>query len=73
MIRADEFRRGNGQLQFSLTVLESTPLRLADSAPSSTPLGLNLSGSQVLIGWVSALGTVGLLLWAFMKLWLFEA
>lgn len=78
MIRADEIRRGKGQIQFSLTVLESTPLRLgndaaAGSAPSGAPPGLSLSGSQVLIGWVSALTAVGLLLWAFLKLWLFEA
>lgn len=78
MIRADEVRRGNGQIQFSLTVLESTPVRLgndatAGSAPSGAPHGLNLSGSQVLIGWVSALSAVVLLLWAFLRLWLFEA
>ena len=78
MIRADEIRRGKGQIQFSLTVLESRPLRLgndaaAGSAPSGAAPGLSLSGSQVLIGWVSALSAVGLLLWAFLKLWLFEA
>ena len=77
MIRADEIRRGNGQIQFSLAVLESTPLRLgndvaADSAPSRAPNQLNLSGSQVLIGWVAAVSAVGLLLWAFLRLWLFQ-
>jgi hypothetical protein len=34
--------------------------------------GINLSGSQVLVGWLSALCTVGLLLWAIIQLWLFE-
>jgi hypothetical protein len=78
MVRAGEFRKGIGQIQFSLSVLGTTQLRPklklgnADPAPSSTRDGVNLSGSQVLVGCVSALGTVGLLLWVIIKLWLFE-
>ena len=78
MIRAGEIRKGNGQIQFSLSVLETTQLRpklkvgIADPAPSLIRDGINLSGSQVLAGWLSALCTVGLLLWAIIKLWLFE-
>jgi hypothetical protein len=78
MIRADEIRRGNGQIQFSLTVLDSTQLRPrlrvsnARPAPSFTRNEISLSGSQVLVGSLSALCTVGLLLWAIIRLWLFE-
>jgi len=78
MIRADEIRKGNGQIQFSLTVLGTTQLRPrlsmgnAKASPSFARDGINLSGSQVLVGWLSALCTVGVLLWAIIKLWLFE-
>jgi hypothetical protein len=78
MIRTDEFRKGMGQIQFSLTVLDTTQLRprlivgSAKPSPSFARNGINLSGSQVLVGWLSALGAVGLLLWAITQLWLFE-
>ena len=74
MIRAGEIRKGNGQIQFSLAVLKATQLqpRVKLPSPSFTRNEINLSGSQVLVGWLSALCTVGLLLWAFIKLWLFE-
>ena len=76
MIRADEIRKRNGQIQFSLTVLETAQLRPKPEAgniipaPSFTYNGIDLSGSHVL-GCISAFA-VGLLLWAFLKLWLFE-
>jgi hypothetical protein len=78
MIRAGEIRKGNGQIQFSLAVLEATHLQPrvklsnANPSPSSTRNEINLSGSQVLVGALSALCTVGLLLWAIIKLWLIE-
>jgi hypothetical protein len=78
MIRAGEIRKGNGQIQFSLSVLETTQLRpklrvgIADPAPSLSRNAINVSGSQVLVGWLSALSTVGLVLWAIIQLWLFE-
>jgi hypothetical protein len=78
MIRAGEIRKGNGQIQFSLSVLETTRLRpklkvgIANPAPLLTRNTINLSGSQVLVGWLSALCTVGLVLWAIIRLWLFE-
>jgi hypothetical protein len=78
MIRTDEFRKGMGQIQFSLTVLDTTQLRprlsvgSAKPSPSFARDGINLSGSQVLVGWLSAVGAVGLLLWAIIQLWLFE-
>ena len=78
MIRAGEIRKGNGQIQFSLAVLAATQLQPrvklsnADPSPSFTRNEINLSGSQVLAGPLSALFTVGLLLWAIIKLWLIE-
>lgn len=33
---------------------------------------VNLSGSQLVVGCICFLGAAGLLLWAFLKLWLFE-
>jgi hypothetical protein len=78
MIRADEIRKGNGQIQFCLTVLATQlqpKLTLRNSnpaAPSFARNEINFSGFQVLAGSLSALGTVGLLLWAIIKLWLFE-
>jgi hypothetical protein len=77
MIRTGEFRKGMGQIQFSLAVLDSTQLRprlsvgSAKHSPSFSRNGINLSVSQVLEE-VSALGAVGLLLWAIIQLWLFE-
>jgi hypothetical protein len=78
MIRTDEIRKGNGQIQFSLTVLDTTRLRprlnvgTAKPASSFTSDGVNLSGSQVLVGSLSALCAVSLLIWAIIRLWLFE-
>jgi len=78
MIRAGEIRKGNGQIQFSLAVLETTQLqprvklRNANPSPSFTRNEINLSGSQVLVGSLSALCTVGMVSWAIIKLWLNE-
>jgi len=78
MIRAGEIRKGNGQIQFSLAVLEATQLQPrvklsnANSSRSFTRSESNLSGSQVLVGSLSALSKVCLLLWAIIKLWQFE-
>jgi hypothetical protein len=78
MISTAEIRKGNGEIQFSLTVLEATQLRPKlrlvnrNSVSSSTRNRIDLSGSQVLVGCISALCSVGLMLWAFLHLWLFE-
>jgi hypothetical protein len=78
MIRADEIRKGNGQIQFSLLVLESKHLRLKkdavanSSAPSGRTNELRLSAFQVLVACVSAFCVLGLLVWALLRLWLFE-
>ena len=81
MIRGDEIRKGSGQVHFALAALETRKLRLKKDVPaagsahselSRTPNALNISGSQVLVECVSALCAVSLLLWTFLKLWLFE-
>jgi hypothetical protein len=77
MIRADENRKGTSQIEFSLTVLDGRPLRLktvAVAADLTQPVRrseLNLSGSQLLVG-ASVFWTAGFLMWALLKLWLFE-
>jgi hypothetical protein len=77
MIRTGEIRKGNGHIQFSLAVLETTRLRAklkvdnAGPALSFSQNGINLSCSLVLIS-LSALCTIGLLLWVIIQLWLFE-
>jgi hypothetical protein len=43
-----------------------------NSARPSTGEGINLSVSQVPIGFMSALSAVSLLFWSVLKLWLFE-
>ena len=78
MIRTGEIRKGDGQIQFSLAVLETTQLRPKLKVDNAAPAhsfsrnGINLSGSQVLIASLSALCTIGLLLWVIIQLWLFE-
>jgi hypothetical protein len=78
MIRAGEIRKGVGQIQFSLEVLEAAQLQpklklvSASSGVAFTSGGINLSGSQLLVACASALGSVSVLLWAFLHLWSFE-
>lgn len=78
MIRAGEMRKGNGQIEFSLKVLDAPQLRPRPSVGNAKPYpsfareGINLSGSQVLVGRGSVLCAFGLLLWAIIQLWLFE-
>jgi hypothetical protein len=78
MIRAEEIRKGDSQIQFSLKVLDYAQLQprskiqTVDTAASAEEQGLILSGSQVLIGFLSALSGVFLLFWAFLRLWLYE-
>jgi len=78
MLRPGDMQEGAGQLQFSLTVLETAELppklRLGRANPTRLRENkrLDLSGAHVLVGTLSAFCTVGLLLWAFVRLWLFE-
>jgi len=78
MIRTGEIREGSGQIQFSLTVRETAQLQpklklgSANPARSFTGSGINLSASQVVVGFLSVSCAVGLLLWVIIRLWLFE-
>jgi hypothetical protein len=79
MIRAEEITQGNCPIQSSVTVRERAQRRQEPQIAPVIKLGpsirtheINLSGPQVLVGFLSVLSTVGLLLWAFLNLWLFE-
>jgi len=78
MVGAEEISNENGSIQFSLRVTETKELRpkpevrAAETTGALAPYQINISGSQLLIGLVSALCAVGFMLWAFCKLWLFE-
>jgi hypothetical protein len=81
MLHADEFLKGQDQIQCSLGSLEDAqrlakPRRVkqTESIRESAlePHEIRLSGSQLVIALASALGTVCLLIWAFLRLWLFE-
>jgi|HubBroStandDraft_1064217.scaffolds.fasta_scaffold145413_2 hypothetical protein len=77
MIHADEVRKGQSEIPFSLAIFETKPWRrktdvaAADLAQPARPNELNLSGSQVLAA-MSMLSVVGFSMWALLKLWLFE-
>jgi len=78
MVGAEEISNENRSIQFSLKVTETKELRpkpevrAAETTGALAPYQINISGSQLLIGSVSALCALGILLWAFLKLWLFE-
>lgn len=78
MMRAEEITKEDDQIRLSVTVLETTELRpkkevyTDKSVHSRVPYELNLSGSQLLVGFMSALSAVDLLLWVFLTLSLFQ-
>lgn len=78
MIRTDEFQRGRSQIQFSMRIGEIAQARLGSDvaaalqAGSGRPGELTLSGFEASVAFISVLPTVGLLLRALIKLWLFE-
>lgn len=80
MLRMDEILTGQNQIECFLEIPEQTQLQvklraLKQTASSSEralkPDEIQLSGSHVLMALASALGTVCLLIWAFVRLWLF--
>jgi len=80
MIRTDETRKGDGQIQFSLAATEGARLRtrtwtmnerVAVAERAITPNEINLSGSQLLVGLVSGLCLVSLFAWGVVRVWLF--
>jgi len=82
MLQANEIRKGEEQIQFSLAVLEGARLqrrpaaiRRRTSAAAAEralkPYEINLSLAQVLLGLVTGVGSVSLFVWALVRLWLF--
>ena len=77
MIHAEEIRKGQSEIPFSLAIFEKKPSRrrtdvaAADLAQPARSNELNLSGSQVLAG-MSTLSVIGFSMWALLKLWLSE-
>lgn len=78
MIHPDKITQGNDQFPSSVAVFGNARSCPKPQMPaisfvrSFTPNELNLSGSKVLVGCISALCMMGLLLWAILKLWLFD-
>jgi hypothetical protein len=78
MIASNEVRNGAGQMEFPLATLANTKVLRKGPAPrlnleaAISPIEINLSGSQMLVGLAAGLCFVGLLLWAILRLWLFD-
>lgn len=82
MLQANEIRKGQEQIQFSLAVLEDArlqphPVTLNRQIPTVAvenalkPYEINLAVSQVLLGLVAGVGSLSLFVWALVRLWLF--
>lgn len=80
MLHTDEILKGQDQIQYSLAIpndaqmeakLRTVKQTASISERALEPYEIQLSGSQVLTALASALGTVGLLVWAIVRLWLF--
>ena len=77
MIRVNEFRGGERQLEFSVATLEGkllvpatrsrVPRAVAAERPL-LPLEVNISGTQLLAGLTLGFGCVALFVWAFLRL-----
>jgi hypothetical protein len=78
MIAPGEVRRVAGEIEFPLAAQEDTKVRPKPAAVrldqnAATPaFEISLSGAQILAGFASALSFVAIVLWALIKLWLFE-
>ena len=81
MLGGDEVRKSGSKIQFSLAALRvaEPQLPVASEAKeitfgirtAATVRSINVSGSQILLGSVSAFGAMSLFVWALVKLWLF--
>ncbi len=81
MFDSDEIQKNGGQIQFSPAVLNIRRLQLPPASDTkentfrirtaAVVRSVNLSGAQILVGSVSALGSMGLFVRALVKLWLF--
>lgn len=80
MVRANEIRKNNGQLEFSLAVLGTGSLeakapglmKRPGVASNAATRQLTLSAERVLVGLAVSLGFIGAFLWVLVRLWLFE-
>lgn len=81
MVRAEEIPEAKTTVEFMLPLTDTTPGPTTETATSAdlaigSPIleadGIVLSGTQVLWSCFSALSFVGLLLWAILKLWVYE-
>jgi hypothetical protein len=81
MLGSYEVRKSRSQIQFSPTALSVAGLQMpvANETKESefrirtaaAVRSVNLSASNILLGSVSALGSMGLFVWTLVKLWLF--
>lgn len=79
MLHADEIRKGADQLQYVLATLQNAHLqpkrgavrRNVATAETLRPYELNLNGSQVLLWVLAGATSLGLFVWALIRLWLF--
>lgn len=82
MVRAEEIQETNQTIEFTLPLPDdrksepraraATNAELVVALPALETDGIILSGTQVLWTCFSALSFVGLLLWAILKLWVYE-
>jgi hypothetical protein len=78
MVHMEEITNADQHISSIFTGLEPAPVRVAPqvrsaaAARSRESYELNFSVTQVLLWFLSAFSAVGLLLWAFLRLWLFE-
>ena len=78
MIRVEEPRMNAKLIPFLVTltsadqVAPKTQIRNAESVRHTAVRELNLTGSQLVVGCMCFLGAIRLVLWAILKLWLFE-
>ncbi len=79
MIRVEEPRMNAKRIPSLVTwtsadqVAPKTQIRNAESVRHTAVRELNLTGSQLVVGCMCFLGAIRLVLWAVLKLWLFEA
>jgi hypothetical protein len=80
VLRANELRKGKGQIEFSVAVLEGAKLWPSRSTVNpktvtiqrpGPPYELNLSGAQVVVGLALGFCSVVLLTWGLIRHWLF--
>ena len=78
MLYVEEIRKVKGLIRSLFTGFEPAPVSVRTVARPAAPVRLqqpselSLSAAQVLVWFASAFSVTGLLLWAVLRLWLFE-